>query len=97
MTQDEQDFDLIAARHLIPSAMIDKITIDRSRHESITETRLWVFNAQTKQQIGTIGYYSDETPERRWKANRIHKGSPTSERFFTNMFEALNHVVTKGF
>lgn len=97
MTQDEQDFDLITARHLIPSAMIDKITIERSRHELTTQTRLWVFDTPTNKQIGTVGFYADETPQRRWKANRLHMGSPTTERFFTNMFEALNHVFTKGF
>lgn len=54
MTQDEMDSDLVMAQSYLSCT---RLTVDRCRHESVTETSLWIFDGSDKygrRQIGSV-------------------------------------------
>lgn len=84
MTQAEQDADLEEARkRLYPT----RFTADRCRHDSVTETTLWIFDG--RQQIGSASRNSDG-----WTANRITKGITAGQRREPTMEAALSYIVS---
>lgn len=83
MTPTEQDAHLTQAQAMLPPGM----TADRCRHESITETSLWIFG-KDKKQCGSVTH----TTNGLWRASRILRGMPTSERHFETMAQAMDHV-----
>lgn len=86
MTQDQQDADLAAAAQLLHPT---KYTADRCRHESVTETTIWVFDE--RKQIGSITHARPDA----WRASRMAQGMPTSAREFGALADAVTHI-TKG-
>ena len=84
MTQAEQDADLEEARkRLYPT----RFTADRCRHDSVTETTLWIFDG--RQQIGSASRNSDG-----WTAHRITKGITAGQRREPTMEAALSYIVS---
>lgn len=81
MTQDEQDAVLLEAQTLAPPGF----TIDRCRHESITETTLWVFHKG--EQVGSANQTA-----KGWTISRIYKGSPFTRRTEESLPLALSHL-----
>jgi len=76
------DRDLAEAATLLPPGL----TIDRCRHESVTATSLWIFDADGKQIASISRHLSD------WKANRMERGMPTSQRFTPTLAAAIAHL-----
>jgi hypothetical protein len=71
------------------------ITVDRSRHPSVTETSLWLFDdTHTHNQIGSVSLRKLLAEnDWVWKANRMHRSSPVSERLFDTLSEAVQHII----
>jgi hypothetical protein len=85
MTPTEQDADLAQAQAMLPPAM----AADRCRHESISHTSLWIYG-KDKKQCGSI----TRTADGQWRASRIYRGMPTSERHFDTLAQAMEHVTS---
>ena len=84
MTPAEQDADLEEARkRLYPT----RFTAERCRHETVTETALWIFDG--RQQIGSASRNRDG-----WTANRITRGMPVGQRREPTMEAALSYIVS---
>lgn len=84
MTQAEQDADLEEARkRLYPT----RFTAGRCRHDSVTETTLWIFDG--RQQIGS----ASRNPTG-WTANRITRGMPVGQRREPTIEAALSYIVS---
>ena len=81
-TDAAMDRDMAEAAALLPVGL----TIDRCRHESVTETALWIFGPEGKQ-IGSVSFHREG-----WKANRMANGMPTSQRFEQTLSLAVTHV-----
>lgn len=84
MTDEEMDRDLAEAAGLLARA---GLRVDRCRHESVEATALWVFDG-----VKQIGSVSRVCPDWYWKANRMHRGMPTSQRYFPYLHEAIAHI-----
>jgi hypothetical protein len=84
MTQDQQEADLAAAARLLHPT---KYTADRCRHESVTETSLWVFDG--RRQVGSITHAQPDA----WQASRVVQGMPTSARKFSTLADAVSHII----
>jgi hypothetical protein len=65
-----------------------RLTADRCRHETVTQTTLWVFDG--KRQIGVAA-----REDGRWRASHMLRGMPTTERRFATLLEALGHVMAQ--
>ena len=76
------DRDMAEAAALLPTGL----TIERCRHESVTETALWIFGPEGKQ-IGSVSFHREG-----WKANRMMNGVPTSQRFEKTLPLAVTFV-----
>jgi hypothetical protein len=86
MTQEQQDADLAAAvRFLHPTPY----SADRCRHESVTETSVWVFDG--RRQIGSVTHTQSDT----WRASRMDRGMPTTSREFPTLADAMAHVTNR--
>jgi hypothetical protein len=84
MTPAEQDADLEEARkRLYPT----RFTADRCRHDSVTDTALWIFDG--RQQIGS----ASRNPTG-WTANRISRGITAGQRREPTMEAALSYIVS---
>ena len=81
MTQDQQDADLSSARALLPPGL----TADRCRHESITETALWVFDGA--QQVASI-----TRDGAAWRATRMLRGMPTAQTMADDLPAAMAYA-----
>jgi hypothetical protein len=85
MTQDDMDNDMLqAAARLLKTRLV----VDRSRHESTTETTLWFMDG--KIQRGSSHRHRDG-----WFVNRMWGGMPTSERFVGDLAEVVEHIVSQ--
>lgn len=62
-------------------------TVDRCRHATVKDTALWVFRDGV--QVGSITLFDGATE---WKANRMHRGMPTTERRFVSLADACAHI-----
>ena len=82
MTQDEQDAILAEAQTLAPLGF----TLDRCRHESVTELTLWAFHIAGAQ-VGSATL----TPQG-WTVSRIAHGSPYTRRTEPTLALALAHI-----
>lgn len=85
MTPAEQDAHLAQAQAMLPPGM----TADRCRHESITDTSLWIFGTDAKQ-IGSITH----TGSGWWRASQMHRGMPTTCLSYPSLREAMQHITT---
>ena len=88
MTQDEMDADLAVARFACERL---GLSVDRCRHETVTQTSIWVFSDADKTlQVGAIRRI--EEPGFRWHASRMPRGTPTSAARYATQLEAIQHV-----
>jgi hypothetical protein len=62
-------------------------TVERCRHKTVTDTALWVFRDGV--QVGSITLFDGASE---WKANRMHRGMPTSERRYAELADACSHI-----
>jgi hypothetical protein len=85
MTQDEMDCELADAQAYLPH-----LRLDRCRHESVTMTSLWLFDAEGKQ-IGSCS----RTDNGGWRATHMHQGLPTAQRHIFLMLDALDYVAAR--
>lgn len=87
MTQDEMDNDQLEA-----GAMLSKtrLTVDRSRHESVFDTALWFMDGAVQRGSAhrTPNLPSD------WRCSRMYAGMPTSERLFDTLADVVEHIVS---
>ncbi len=99
MTQAEQDRDLTDARAYLSAT---KLTADRCRHASVTETSLWFFlpGADKKAKPIQIGSASRLPPERdnrlrtcRWEVTRMFNGQPVARCYAGSLLEAVTYIV----
>lgn len=81
MTQDQQEATLAEARSLAPPGF----TLDRCRHDSITDLTLWAFHNGA--QVGSVTL----TPQG-WTCSRIAHGSPYTRRTEPTLALALAHI-----
>jgi hypothetical protein len=81
MTQDEQDAILAEAETLAPPGF----TLDRCRHDSITDPTLWAFHAGAQVGSATLGPQG-------WTVSRIAHGSPYTRRTEPTLALALAHI-----
>lgn len=84
MTQDEMDKDVRNAATLLQQT---RLTVDRSRHESTTETALWFMDGDS--QVGSATRIDGG-----WRVNRMFNGSPSSERLEAYLGGAVAHIVS---
>jgi hypothetical protein len=85
MTQDEMNIELADAQ-----AYLSHLRLDRCRHESVTMTSLWLFDADGKQ-IGSCS----RTTTGGWRASHMHKGMPIAQREHFLMLDALDYIAAR--
>jgi hypothetical protein len=61
-------------------------TVGRCRHATVTDTALWVFREGV--QVGSI----TSVGESEWRANRLLRGLPVSEKRYSNLADACAHI-----
>ena len=88
-TQADQDRDLEDAQTYLS---VTTLTVDRCRHDSVTETSLWVFD-QDKRQIGAIVRLPDNRSDYRWEVSRILKGQPVSRRCERTLLDCIGDLM----
>ncbi len=88
MTDEEMDRDMAEATALLAGT---GLRVDRCRHEAVDKTALWIFDG--KEHVGSVARVARDWY---WKANRMHRGMPTSERFFPNLAEAIPHITDRS-
>lgn len=81
MTQDEQEATLAEARSLAPPGF----TLDRCRHNSITDPTLWAFHAGAQVGSATLGPQG-------WTCSRMAHGTPYTRRTEPTLALALAHI-----
>lgn len=84
MTQDEMDADVRNAATLVQQT---RLTVDRSRHESTTQTALWFMDGDSQRGSAT-------RVDGGWRVCRMFNGSPTSERMEAYLGGAVAHIVS---
>ena len=62
-------------------------TVDRCRHPTVKDTALWVFRDGV--QVGSVTLFEGASE---WKANRIHRGMPISEKRYASLADACAHI-----
>jgi hypothetical protein len=85
MTQDEMNVELAEAQAYLPH-----LRLDRCRHESLTMTSLWLFDADG-QQIGACSH----TGNGGWRASHMHQGMPIAQREHFIMLDALDYIAAR--
>ena len=93
MTHEEMNVDLENARSYLSCT---RLTVDRCRHESVTESSLWIFDGD--KQIASCTRL--ETPyERggmpiRWRACTMHgSGTVANGVYVSTLLDALGHIM----
>ena len=103
MTQDQQEAYMKDAAFILGTTG-STLTVDRCRHETVTETALWIFETVRdnpgrtpakfrRSQVGTVAHL-DTTSDLKWEATRMMGGSPTARRNFPTMRGALDWIET---
>lgn len=82
MTEEAMNGDMRVAQELACDAM----TVDRCRHESVEVTALWFFVGN--KQVGS----AHRRAVGGWIANRMHAGTPTSERVCGDLCDVVAHI-----
>ena len=95
MTNDEMERDLTDCRALLPA----RLTADRSRHETVVQTSLWIFdrdpgNNGARRQIGSISRIYPEYGREAWHCARMAHGGPISDRTYDSLAQAVEHIVS---
>ena len=95
MTQDEQERDLQDAQTYLS---ITRLTADRCRHESVTETSLWIFDGKTRRglprQVASITRISgNPVGDYRWEVTRMAYGQPVARRCERTLLECIGDVM----
>jgi hypothetical protein len=85
MTEQEMDCEVADAQAYLPH-----FTLDRCRHESITTTSLWLFDAEGKQIGACSRQYNGG-----WLASHMDKGMPIAQRGFFVMLDALDYIAAR--
>jgi len=89
MTQDEQNADLAQAQTYLIGT---DLTVDRCKHETVTETALWVYD-RDKHQIGAITRLSPEsTSKYRWECTRMWRGMPTARWAEVTLLDCIENL-----
>lgn len=93
MTQDEQERELIDARTYL--SVCPSLRLDRSRHESVAHTSIWIFQANAdgvESQIACI-VHDGLVDGRGWRVNALHRGSPVTERRVSTLLDAIGEMM----
>jgi hypothetical protein len=85
MTHEEMDLEVADAQHYLPH-----FKLDRCRHESVSMTSLWLFDAEGKQ-IGSCS----RTDNGGWRASHMHKGQLVAQRHIFLMLDALDYIAAR--
>lgn len=102
MTQAEMDSDLEMARSYLS---VTRLTVDRYRHESVTETALWIFDGADKfgrRQIGSAtrldAPFNRGGEMLKWSSATLHNGSTANGVYVVSLLDAIGHIMrhTKG-
>jgi len=64
-------------------------TVDRCRHRTVKDTVLWIFRDGV--QVGSVALYESQGFSD-WKANRLHRGLPTTEKRYASLADACAHI-----
>lgn len=92
MTQEQMDRDMSDAAAYLGCT---RLTVQRSRHESTTETALWIMDGD--KQIGSASRL--ETPyERgweiiRWRCATIHNGQAANGVYRASLLDCMGHIM----
>jgi len=98
MKQNDQEAELELARCFFSPN--DGIRVDRCRHESVTETVLWIFSKNIRMpQIGTVkrldgGAEYRAKCQHEWEATRMKNGEPVARRCEKTLESALRWVAS---
>ena len=96
MTQAEQERDLDEARIYLGCT---NLTSDRCRHESVTETSIWVFaqdlgfKPARHVQIASVHRDCETTSDYVWEVTRMAYGQPVARRREKTLLAAISWVV----
>ena len=88
MTQDEQEETLEIARAIVASGqwgIPPGFTLDRCRHDSVTDPTLWAFHNGAQVGSATL------TPQG-WTVSRVAHGTPYTRRTEPTLALALAHI-----
>lgn len=100
-TQEQQERHLEEVRTYLSCT---SLRVDRCRHDSVTETSIWVFDQcgrnGSERQIAVIAQHAPTAadPHYPWRVSAMLNGSPVSQRNCQTMLDAVGEVMraTKG-
>jgi hypothetical protein len=71
------------------------LRVDRSRHESVMHTCLWIFDRSAKGKEEQIACIVRDAiiEDKPWRVNALYRGSPVTERRVATLLDAVGEMM----